>query len=226
MEKNQYNLCLKVLRCLHQAGVLKDIVLIGSWCMPFYRDYFGGTEILTTLKTRDIDFLIPRPSTVKAKVHVPALLKSLGFIVGFQGTAGYMRFEHPDLIVEFLTPEKGKGLDKPHPLPQLGMNAVALRYLDLLAQNVIEVKVEDIPVSMPHPAEFAIHKLIIFQRRKAREKAEKDQGMAIALLKALMNKDELDKIKHALDSVPPKWRKRVVEGLKKAGEADLLKQLS
>ena len=40
MEKNQYELCLEVLRRLNRAGVLNDIMLIGSWCLPFYREYF------------------------------------------------------------------------------------------------------------------------------------------------------------------------------------------
>ena len=54
MEKNQYELCLEVLRRLNRAGVLKDIMLIGSWCLPFYREYFSGVTYAAAIKTRDI----------------------------------------------------------------------------------------------------------------------------------------------------------------------------
>ena len=41
MEKSQYELCIEVLRRLDKAGILGDIVLIGSWCIPFYKEYFS-----------------------------------------------------------------------------------------------------------------------------------------------------------------------------------------
>jgi len=65
VEKNQYELCLEVLRRLEKAGVLENAVLIGSWCLPFYEDYFSGVDYAPSIKTRDIDFLIPRPALIK-----------------------------------------------------------------------------------------------------------------------------------------------------------------
>ena len=44
MEKSQYELCVEVLRRLDNAGVLKDVVLVGSWCTLFYKDFFGTTH--------------------------------------------------------------------------------------------------------------------------------------------------------------------------------------
>jgi len=40
VEKNQYELCVEVLRRLDKAGVLKHIILVGSWCMLFYKADF------------------------------------------------------------------------------------------------------------------------------------------------------------------------------------------
>lgn len=40
MEKSQYNLCVEVLKRLDSADILKDIVIVGSWCGLFYKDYF------------------------------------------------------------------------------------------------------------------------------------------------------------------------------------------
>ena len=41
MAKSQYELCVEVLKRLDNAGVLKDVVLVGSWCTLFYKDFFG-----------------------------------------------------------------------------------------------------------------------------------------------------------------------------------------
>ncbi|MFH0732027.1 MAG: GSU2403 family nucleotidyltransferase fold protein [Candidatus Omnitrophota bacterium] len=226
MEKNQYNLCLEVLRRLSQAGVLKDIILIGSWCIPFYKDYFGSIEYPTIIKTRDVDFLVPTPSKTKMKADIPTLLKDLGFIVGFKGAEGYIQLEHADLIVEFLVPEKGRGLDRPYQLPQFSLNAQALRFLDLLIQDTIKVKIEGIEVNLPHPANFALHKLIIFQRRTRAEKTLKDKNAAVEILKALINKGEAAIIKYAFNSMLPKWQKKAVKGLEEAKEREVLNILT
>lgn len=226
MEKNQYKLCIEVLKRLEKAGVLKDVILIGSWCIPFYKDYFGKVQYHTAIRTRDVDFLVPAPSKVKARTDIPKLLKDLGFIVGFKGSEGYIQLEHSDLIIEFLVPEKGRGLDKPHQLPQFGLNAQSLRFLDLLIQDTIKVKIEDIEISLPHPANFALHKLIIFQRRTKEEKIIKDREAAVEILKALIAKGEAATIKRVFNSTIPKWQKKVIKGLEEVKEKDILNILT
>lgn len=225
MEKNQYELCVKVLKRLERTGVLKDVILIGSWCIPFYKEYFAGIKYISAIKTRDVDFLIPNPHGISVNVDIPELLKDLGFIIGYKGTKGYIKLEHPDLVVEFLSPEKGKGTDKPIPLPKLGVNAVALRFLSLLTENVIKAKVEDFEVLLPHPANFALHKLIIFQRRLKEDKAIKDRNAAIEILRALINKDEAVIIKRVFNSMLSKWQKKVLKGLEDAKEREILAML-
>jgi len=219
VEKSQYKLCIEVLRKLYNAGVLKHIILIGSWCMPFYKTYFAGIRYMPSIKTRDMDLLISRPLKTSKKIDIPELLKSIGFIVGFKGSQGYIKLEHPDLVIEFLVPEKGRGTDKPYQLPQLGLNAQALRFLNFLITNIIHVKIEDISVALPHPANFALHKLIIFQRRKNPEKVAKDRDAAIRILNALIDKGEIGVIRDVYNSIPQKWQIKVMQGLEKA-EAD------
>lgn len=225
MEKNQFKLCLEVLRRLSRAGVLKDVILIGSWCMPFYQNYFAGVEYSPAIRTRDIDFLISNPHKIRIDVNIPDLLKDLGFIVGYKGTRGYIRLEHPDLIVEFLSPEKGRGTDKPIPIPKLGVNAVALRFLSLLADNIITVQIQDINISLPHPANFALHKLIIFQRRPKEEKALKDMNAAVEILNALIKKGEAEIIRKVFNSLIPKWQKKVIKGLEESEEKGIMDML-
>lgn len=217
MAKSQYELCLEVLRRLDKAGVLQDIILVGSWCTLFYRDFFGRDRFVAPLKTRDMDLLIPRPSAVKAEVDVAGLLKDLGFVVGFTGSKGYVRLEHPELIVEFLVPERGRASDKPYPLPRLGLNAQALRFLDFLAQDTITVALEGVCVRLPHPANFALHKLVVLSRRSDQAKQAKDKDAAIRVLEALIDTGQADSIRNAFDAMPPRWqtkaRKQLTEPL-------------
>lgn len=224
MEKKQSELCLEILRRFHKADILDDLILIGSWCVYFYKDYFSGIPYIdqATIKTRDIDFLIDVPSRIRHNVNIPELLKDLGFVTIYRGSRGYIKLDHPDLILEFLVPEKGKGTDKPIPLSKLGMNAVALRFLSLLSDNIIKVRIEDFDVSLPHPVNFALHKLIIFQRRFKEEKALKDRNTALEILKALINKGETEIIRQVFNSMLLKWQKKVIKGLEEIKEKEIL----
>ena len=42
--KRKSNLFLNTLNVLEKAGVLEDIILIGSWCHYFYRVYFSNAK--------------------------------------------------------------------------------------------------------------------------------------------------------------------------------------
>lgn len=226
MEKSQYDLCLRLLGRLARQGILNNVILIGSWCLLFYKEYFTGVYFPPSIRTRDIDFLVTLPSKIKNKVNLSDLLKDLGFVPEFVGPKGYLRLTHPELIVEFLVPERGRGSDKPYPLPQLSLNAQPLRYLDFLAQNVIEISVAGLRVKLPHPVAFALHKLIISGRRAKQEKADKDRDQALALLHFVIKHDKPAKIKAIFGSMPKKWQKKINEVLTKLDEEDILAVLS
>lgn len=224
MEKNQYKLCLEILRRFHQSGLLPHVILIGSWSVIFYEGYFKKSAELKNfvLRTRDMDFLIENPKSIKLSVDIPELLKDLGFIVSFTGSKGYMKLSHEDLILEFLVPEKGRGVDGPVNLPTLGMNATALRFLNFLTENTVKVKVKEFTVILPHPANFALHKLIISQRRLKEAKAAKDKDAAVSILQAIIANDGIETIRDVFRKVPLKWQKKIIDGLKSTGEQELL----
>jgi hypothetical protein len=209
VEKSQYELCAEVLRRLDRAGILKHIVLVGSWCTVLYREYFSSRTYAPALRTRDIDLLVPKPWILDSQVDVAELLKDLGFVVGFTGSQGYIRLEHPQLIVEFLVPEKGKASDKPYPLPKLGLNAQALRFLDFLAQNTIAIHLQGTAVTLPHPANFGLHKLLVLSRRATPEKQAKDKEAALRVLHALIEKAQGNLIRTTFDTIPHRWQERV-----------------
>jgi len=222
VEKSQYELCTEVLRRLDKAGVLKNVVLVGSWCTLFYKEFFGRTRYLVSLITRDMDLLIPRPSAIKAKVDVAELLKDLGFVVGFTGSKGYIGLQHPQLIVEFLVPERGKGSDEPYPLPQLGLNAQPLGFLEFLTQNTITTKVGTTTVTLPHPANFALHKMLVLTRRPAQGKQMKDRQAAIRILSALIDKGQGNLITDVFHTMPRRWQSKVKKQFKDLAEKKIL----
>ena len=228
MEKNQYKLCLEVLRRFNKVGILDGLILIGSWCLYFYKDYFENIPYIdiATIRTRDMDFLVSIPVRIKKELDIPELLKDLGFIIDFKGSKGYIKLDHPDLILEFLVPETGRGSDKPYKLPQLGMNATPLRLLSFLTDNVIRVKVEDFCINVPHPANFALHKLIIFSRRSKEDKALKDRNTAIEVLRAIFSKGEVRIVKSIFNSMLQKWQKKILDNLNSIGEQEIAKILT
>ena len=221
MEKSQYKLCLEILRRFNRCGVLSDFILIGSWAVVFYEEYFKKKSEFV-LRTRDVDFLIDKPGAIKVKVDIPDLLKDLGFVISFTDE-GWINLSHPELILQFLVPERGKGVEKPISLPSLGMNAEALRFLSFLSEKVIRIKVEDFIVTLPHPVHFALHKFIISQRRgKKEEKAIKDRDAGVAVFKALIANGEQGSLRETFNKMPPKWQKMALEGLKLSEEPGLI----
>ncbi|MBU0672731.1 MAG: nucleotidyltransferase domain-containing protein [Candidatus Margulisbacteria bacterium] len=226
MENKQFKLCLEVLRRFHKAGLLTNIILVGSWCLYFYKEYFYGVYVVPLIRTRDIDFLVPLPPKMKKKADISGILSELGFVTEFVSSKGYQRLGHPDLIIEFLVPERGKGLNKPYHLPQIGMNAQPLRFLDFLAKNIIEINVDGLRIKLPHPIAYALHKLIILGRRTKKEKAAKDRDQALMLLHHVLKHEKPRKIKEIFLTMPKKWQDKIFKALKKLDEEEILSVLS
>ena len=216
MEKKQYDLFIEILRRFQKEGLLVDVILIGSWTTVLYKEYFKGYERLKkcVLVTRDLDLLVDHPNKLKGNVDIPHLLEDLGFVVSFVGRKGYIHLIHPDLIVEFLTPERGRGVDGPVPLKKWGMNATALRFLDFLVKDNMTITLEGIKVILPHPARFAIHKLVVAQRRKNKDKARKDNMAAVDILNDLIDAGQDDKIRSVYKEFSLPWQKKIVAALK------------
>jgi hypothetical protein len=93
------------------------------------------------------------------------------------------------------------------------LNAQALRFLDFLAQHTIQAKLDDITVTLPHPASFALHKLLVVGKRRTPERQAKDKEAAMKILRALADKGEEDLLKSTFNAMPAKWRARVKKQL-------------
>lgn len=225
MQKQQYDLCHEVLRRLQSEKVLPHLILTGSWCLLLYRQYFGKTALFSTLRTRDIDFLVPLPVSIKDKVDVPQLLEDLGFVVDYKGNEGFMQLVHPELMLEFLVPQRGRESNYAHALPQLGMNAQPLRYMDMATMHTIKLTFEGVPLSVPHPASFALHKLLVAPRRKDETKRARDIAVAVELLNMLLARRDTAILANVVGRIPASWRKTIFKTLKGSGAEDIRKQI-
>jgi hypothetical protein len=220
VEKNPYDLCVSVLDQLNEANVLDGVVIVGSWCMLFYERYFNTPDYRASIRTRDLDIAIPMPPRFSTKVDMGGLLGRLGFVVDFQGRDGYIRFLHPDLIVEFLVPERGRAAQKPFQVPMLGINAQPLRFLDLLLGDTISVPFQSLSVRLPHPANFALHKLLISSRRQ-NEKGERDREQAVAVLRALHAAGQDIRLLAVFAALPGKWKALIMRAIDITGETEV-----
>jgi hypothetical protein len=118
-------------------------------------------------------------------------------------------------IVEFLTPAFGE--EKVKPLPALGVSAQGLNYLDyLIAEPIPAIALyrSGVLVQIPRPERFAIHKLIVADRRRDgpdQAKARKDRARAAHLIEILAQ-DRPDDLRDARDdawSRGQRWRERM-----------------
>lgn len=124
-------------------------------------------------------------------------------------------------LVEFLTPAFGE--ESIRRLPALGVDAQALNYLNFLIAHPIHAAAiyrSGILVQVPRPERFAIHKLIVADRRRAGDgsnKAAKDREQAAFLIDALAE-DRPDDLREAYASamgVGPRWREHITNSLKR-----------
>jgi hypothetical protein len=73
------------------------------------------------------------------------------------------------LRVDFLVPNQGADEDEPLYLPALNTAAEPLRFLDFLIYEPVKAVLLHGPgtaITVPSPERFAVHKLIVSQRRK------------------------------------------------------------
>lgn len=223
MEK-QNDLVVEVLKRLSQKGILDRILLIGSWAAYFYKFYFKNENYHPVLKTRDIDFLLPRPIRFPQKVDLELLLSDLGFDIA-HASNGYMKLESAELILEMLIPEIGAGSDKPYPIPELNFNAQPLRHLSMLWREPIKVKIEEVVVKVPHPADYVLHKMIIQEKRSTKEKKEKDIQSALSVLETLWEMKKQKTLKPTFQSLSKKERGSIFKVLEENGKVEVLEFL-
>ena len=213
--EEKYKLLSAVLQKLQEEGVLNGLVIVGSWCQYYYRILFDDAPEIPMIRTTDIDFLVPNPSKFQNKVDVSDLLNSLGFDSDFDYSTGLVKYVHPDLEIQFLTPASGRVKDAPYEIKQLNINAEGLTYMKMLQDYRFSMMHHGVTVWLPEPEAFCLHKILISHKRKNSEKKEKDLMAAKSIGELCLEyKTRRERLKSIYDRQPKKWQKSISDTLK------------
>ena len=134
-----------------------------------------------------------------------------------------------ELMVEFLTPSF-EADETVKPLAALGVDAHSLHHLNYLIQDPIKAAVpyrSGVLVQIPQPERYAIHKLIVADRRQGGPnalKSAKDRAQAAFLIEALAQDrpDELREAYAIAKATGPKWDMRLDRTLQKMPETQAI----
>lgn len=172
------------INAFNDANVLSNVIVIGSWAEYVY-DKSGILKIGTTLKTQDVDLLVPNINKPRNKVDITEYLENKGFEMR-RSINGLMKFSKNSVLdIEFLVREIGRGQTEPYHVPSLNVTAQGLRHMEILSNNTITLQVRGYNVLVPEPAAYMLHKLVINESRVTDYKKNKDIESVKIIYKAI-----------------------------------------
>lgn len=193
-----------IVEALAEGGLFRlRGVLIGTVAFQCYSGLLGVRLPMAAILTGDADIAQDYAVSQEVEDSLPPIVKLLqGVDASFRpiphrsGSASSSVFQNADgYRVEFLTSNRGSNdfIDQPAKMPALGgASADPLRFLDFLIREPVRTILlhrSGIPVIVPDPSRYAVHKLIVASRRHADgqglAKREKDIRQAALLFEAL-----------------------------------------
>lgn len=187
----------KIIDCMASAGVFDGGgILVGSFAFACYGNMLGVSFNSALLRTEDMDFSVGRDiqigvarnigddlRRVEPSLKTPPQLLPSSFPFELIASDGFK--------VEFLTTRESAADKVPVLIEQLSVHAQPLEYMDYLIGNnqpSVILHGAGIPVRVPDPARFALHKLAVSQLRPAamKAKADKDLRQASVILEVLL----------------------------------------
>ena len=214
-----------LLNALASAGVFRlGGTIVGTQAFRFYEGELGIRFAFDqTAQTRDIDIASFERLSIALDDTVSEPLGSVLRDFAFDpvpsldpGKTWRWKQTRNETFVEFLTPSFSEAEDL-RPLPALGVHAQSLHYLNyLLAEPIFAAATyrDGVLVQVPRPERFAVHKLIVADRRlegSSSLKAIKDRLQAEFLVKVLAT-DRPDDLREAMEealSRGKRWRERI-----------------
>jgi hypothetical protein len=210
-----------VLQVLASAGLFRyGGVLVGTHAFALYGLMLGIHLEHAALRTEDVD-IAHRPGLAVAlaadapRPNLPKVLQDAGLgllpVPGLDPREPSTSFKvrGAQLRVDFLAPLVGRESSKPVILPGFGQAAEPVRHLEYLLENAqpaAAVGRTAVLVSVPDPARFALHKLLVATKRPPafHAKAAKDRRQAAALLTVLATERPMDisRASNALATIP------------------------
>ncbi|MCF8036873.1 MAG: nucleotidyltransferase domain-containing protein [Desulfobacteraceae bacterium] len=224
--EGKYELLASVLKALQTEGVLDGLVIVGSWCQYYYRILFDNAPEIPLLRTLDVDFLVPNPARFKSGVDVSEILNLLGFDSDFDYSTGLVKYVHPDLEIQFLTPALGRAKETPYEIKKLNINAEGLTYMKMLQDYTFAMTHNKITIRLPEPEAYILHKILISPKRKDAAKKEKDLMAAKSIGELCLEHEARRKrLKTIYAGLPRKWQ-RDIPGILEPLSSDLFSFLT
>jgi hypothetical protein len=124
------------------------------------------------------------------------------------------------LKVDLLVPARGKPYESVK-IPGLGAHAMGLPYLEYLLKatmlSVVIGRDRIVPVTVPHPGWFCLHKLALYELRSGSDNAKREKDLFQAvLLAAALAQDQDFLLLEAIDGMDAKLRSKLKSGVRRA----------
>ncbi|MEO1638620.1 MAG: GSU2403 family nucleotidyltransferase fold protein [Pseudomonadota bacterium] len=223
-----------LLSAMAKAGVFRlGGTIMGTHAFRLYEGELGiRYRFDDTAQTRDMDIASFERLSLALEDVVSPRLQDVFRDFAFDPVPS-LRPEHVwrwkqtrnELMVEFLTPSFEPD-ETVKPLAALGVVAHSLHHLNYLIEAPIKAAVpyrSGVLVQIPQPERYAVHKLIVADRRQGGPdalKSSKDRAQAAFLIAALAE-DRPDELREAYQTARdngPKWQKRLDNSLSKMPE--------
>lgn len=223
----------KILEWLARSGLFsKGVVVVGSHAFTAIGNSLG-VRWGSSLKTTDMDFFratgisLAIPDSGET-IRIPEVVRELdsSFFevpqLNLKQASTSLMSRKTKVKIDFLTTQRSWNDHEPHYFPDLAIAAEPLRFMDYLVgerlfQGVL-IGAYAIPVTLPDPARFAIHKLVIAQERAAafQTKVEKDIAQATEIIEALLEVGREDDVEAALSGLRELSHGKPINQLKKS----------
>jgi hypothetical protein len=188
----------RVIRRLSEYGFFRaGGVLIGTHAFLAYGNMLG-VKWGDASRTQDIDFAhagknvaLALPADIEVQTHEAIQSLGMGFlpVSGLASKAGptYLNPKEPDFRLDFLT-TLHRGGDALYEHPQLHVVLQPLKFMEFSLEDVQQAVLfcaeGAVVVNIPHPARYALHKLLVYGERSGSfaAKSSKDLVQAGCLL--------------------------------------------
>jgi hypothetical protein len=216
----------RVLEVVSKAGLFKrGITLVGTAAYQTYPCVIGAYLPTAAFTTSDVDLSVVEFQPSDNEEQIETVLR--------RADSTFKPRWHPDdklpkvfmagdgLRVDMLT-RVGRGGRSAVEVEELGCSAAALTFQEFPAQDTMDTVAlygAGVLVRVPTPMRFAVHKLLVAQRRDTADKKMKDLRQAQELIDIFLETDEAS-LQDALDDARDRgksWKAAINASLKEIG---------
>jgi len=217
----------RILEVLANAGLFRrGMTLVGTVAYQTYACIVGAHLGAAAYATNDIDLSVAEFAAADEEEDIEAILKRAdpSFRPIWHAQDKLPRiFRSKNFQVDVLT-SYGRGRKSPVPVEALGCAATALTFQEYAAEDTMEVVAlygAGAVVRVPTPVRYAVHKLLVAQKRAGNElaKKQKDLRQAKELIDIFLETDE-QTLQGTLDDARDRgksWKTAINASLKEIG---------